>query len=326
MPSDSVSQLIINFLRCKTATYFTDVCVGSGSIAGGPDDTILTAYQNILGMDSKMAFLLVGKYILLFYEMLVAHSFLIRFPALHHHHLKAYYTQGCAADYYPFDSLGTYFDQLDAAQTSLDKLINVLNGNLDFIQKQCGSDGFTPFLVVARSMRENLQLLKSTVDEALNLVNCEDINRMYVNAVHDAGCTESPAAMYWIFVSLMVISVCGMTMISLRSAYLPSNYSGKIPEPSDNEKSASKNEPMFHHDDRNDSQTQITPIFQFDDEDSVSDISDGDATKTPTGYGAQAIVVRRYEGGVPSAPPVALFQQNRDDGGFHRSARAPAEI
>ena len=132
--------------------------------------------------------------------------------------------QGCVQDYYPFDFLGTYFDQLEKAQTSIDQLIKTLNGNLDFVQKECGTDGFAPFLILAKSMNKNLELLKETVDEALSLVNCEDINRMYVNAVHDAGCTKSPNALAWVYGSLLVISVCGMIMITLRASYLPSVY------------------------------------------------------------------------------------------------------
>jgi hypothetical protein len=54
----------------------------------------------------------------------------------------------------------------------------------------------------------------------LNLVDCEDINNMYVNAVHSATCNYAPAAMGWIYGTLLTISISGMIMITLRASYL----------------------------------------------------------------------------------------------------------
>lgn len=171
----------------------SDICVGSASNQGGPDDTVLTAYRNLLGAGSSIPFMVV-----------------------------MYYTQRCVDEYYPFDFLSTYLDQLKTAQSSIDTLIRTLDGNLGYVQQECGTDELTTFLILSKSMKKNLDLLKSTVDDLLMLVNCEDINKMYTNAVHDAGCTKAPAAMSWVYGSLMVISVCGMIIITLRAAYLPS--------------------------------------------------------------------------------------------------------
>ena len=49
------------------------------------------------------------------------------------------------------------------------------------------------------------------------------MNSMYASAVHSATCTHAPAAMGWIYGTLLTISISGFVMITLRSAYLPSD-------------------------------------------------------------------------------------------------------
>jgi len=63
-----------------------------------------------------------------------------------------------------------------------------------------------------------------TVVDALNLVNCKDINDLYVKAVHSATCTHAPATMGWMYGALLGISVSGMFMITLRASYLPTDH------------------------------------------------------------------------------------------------------
>lgn len=133
---------------------------------------------------------------------------------------EAYYTQRCLPKYYPYDFLGSYYNKLIIAQTSVDALINTLSGNLDMIAQQCGTTDGELFLSLAQSMQSSLSVLKTTVDKTMNLVNCEDINNLYVSAMHDATCTHAPTAMGWIYGTLLTISISGMIMITLRSSYL----------------------------------------------------------------------------------------------------------
>ena len=71
--------------------------------------------------------------------------------------------------------------------------------------------------------------LVKTVDNTLNLVNCKDINSMYVSAVHTATCTHAPAALGWIYGTLLTISISGMIMISFRSSYLAFEQNADTP-------------------------------------------------------------------------------------------------
>jgi len=191
--------IIVCCVLIPVAAVNADFCTGSTN-SGGPDDTILTSYRNLLGNDVSIRFRVV-----------------------------AFYTQRCLPQYYPYSFLGVYFDQLDTARSSIDDLIQVLSANLNTIQEQCGTDDGELFLSLAQSMKSNLDLLKETVDNTLNLVNCKDINSMYVSAVHSATCTHAPAALGWIYGTLLTISICGMIMISFRSAYLSSEQEAATP-------------------------------------------------------------------------------------------------
>ena len=77
---------------------------------------------------------------------------------------------------------------------------------------------------IVKDMAANLKLLQRQVDASLDLVKCENINKLYVNTLHEAGCTYSVDALAWIFASALVISVCGLIMIMLRSSYYPVEY------------------------------------------------------------------------------------------------------
>lgn len=71
-PTDSIDLL----------NAFADVCTGGGNLLNGPDDTILTVYQNLLGMDSTLVFLLVGESTLM-KSAFVDINFLIHLIAQH---------------------------------------------------------------------------------------------------------------------------------------------------------------------------------------------------------------------------------------------------
>ena len=91
------------------------------------------------------------------------------------------------------------------------------------LSNQCGRE-FGDVLDIVKDMASNLKLLQQQVDASLELVKCENINKLYVNTLHEAGCTYSVDAMAWIFASALVISVCGLIMIMLRSSYYPVEY------------------------------------------------------------------------------------------------------
>ena len=182
---------IICCLVLPLAVASADACSGGGNIRGGPDDTVLTIYRNIRGDDNGLIFQFV-----------------------------AFYTQQCNPNYYPFGFLSKYLSDLDTALDSSSTAAATLKANQLMLETQCGRS-FNDVITIVTDMTNNLMLLRKQANDALDLVNCEDINRLYVNTFYMTGCTYSVSAMAWIFASSFVISICGMVMIMLRTAYYP---------------------------------------------------------------------------------------------------------
>lgn len=168
-----------------------DVCTGGPILEGGPDDTILTVFRNLRGDDQSIVF-----------------------------QVLAYYTQRCDSEYYPFGFLSEYLDQLDGAISSTETVVDQVSNNLGLLELQCGKS-FEPFVRIAQAMNTNLDILKTEAANTLNLVSCKNINRLYVNTIHEATCTYAVDALAWIYSCSFIVAVCGMLMITLRAAYYP---------------------------------------------------------------------------------------------------------
>jgi len=194
-----VITIIVSCIVCcvilPISASSADACSGGGDILGGPDDTILTMWRNIRG------------------------SVLSQFVS--------YYTQRCNPDSYPFGFLSTYLDDLNNAVESTGNAAEVIRDNQALLSERCGRE-FTSAPKIVDDMDYNLNFLQQQVDASLDLINCESINKLYVNILHQAGCTDSMDAFVWIFASTLVISVCGLIMIMLRASYYPVEYL-KIP-------------------------------------------------------------------------------------------------
>jgi hypothetical protein len=193
-----IACYVICCLVLPLSAASADACSGGGNVHGGPDDTTLTIYRNLRGDVTDIEFQLVG-----------------------------YYTQQCNPEYDPFGFLSTHLNDLDTAMDSINTAIITVEGNQDSLIAQCGGD-FTDFSKLMIDMSNQLKLLKEQVDRSLDLVKCENINKLYVDIFHKAGCSYSVDAMAWIFTSSLVISVCGLIMIMLRSAYYPVQHLGLI--------------------------------------------------------------------------------------------------
>lgn len=212
-----VCCFVVCCLMLPASATAADACSGGGMVRGGPDDTVLTVYRNLRGDDDG---LLIFQFV-------------------------AFYTQRCDREYYPFGFLGEYLDQLDEAMESTEYASSALGDNQGLLESQCGRN-FDGVLEIVDEMHDNLVLLRRQVDYSLDLVKCENINSLYVNTVHEAGCTYSVDALAWIFASSLVVSVCGLIMIMLRAAYYPTEHlelsdtwSTKSPSPSKTMESAS---------------------------------------------------------------------------------------
>jgi len=190
-----VASIVVCCAMLPISATAADACSGGGDVRGGPDDTVLTVYRNLVGDDT-------GTIV---------------------NDLVGFYTQRCDPTYYPFDFLSEYLNQLDEAVKSTDTAYSAVQDNQGLLEARCGRE-FDNVITIVEDMNDNLKLLNAQADLSLDLIKCKNVNSLYVNTVHDAGCTYSVDALAWIFASALVISVCGMIMIMLRSAYYPEEY------------------------------------------------------------------------------------------------------
>ena len=128
-----------------------------------------------------------------------------------------YYTGGCRTPF-PFIFLGEYLDELNLAMNSTDVLRNSVDSiGIEELESLCGAE-FASLNSLLDDVAEKLVILSDSADLAFDLISCESINRIYVDTFHKAACDESASGLSWVFASLLVISICGMTMLTLRSA------------------------------------------------------------------------------------------------------------
>jgi hypothetical protein len=83
---------------------------------------------------------------------------------------------------------------------------------------------------LVKDINLNLVLLQDQAIVALDKFQCKNINDLYVNTVYETGCTYSVDAIAWMFACSLIISVCGLIMIMLRSSFYPVQYLGMSSE------------------------------------------------------------------------------------------------
>ncbi|KAL7520784.1 hypothetical protein ACHAWX_005496 [Stephanocyclus meneghinianus] len=189
-----VASYVVCALILPVSAVMADTCIGGGQAYGGPDDTVLTVYRNLRGDDTSILFL-----------------------------IMAYYTQRCNSMYYPFGQVTKYLDDLDGAIDSTNTVIDMIQNNLSLLLDQCGRS-YDSVVSLMKDVNISLRTLRNSADQTLSLVQCKNINQLYVNTVHDATCTYSVEALAWIFGTSLVISVSGLIIIMLRAAYYPEEY------------------------------------------------------------------------------------------------------
>eukprot|EP00586_Coscinodiscus_wailesii_P022786 CAMPEP_0172497228 /NCGR_PEP_ID=MMETSP1066-20121228/96904_1 /TAXON_ID=671091 /ORGANISM="Coscinodiscus wailesii, Strain CCMP2513" /LENGTH=547 /DNA_ID=CAMNT_0013269875 /DNA_START=144 /DNA_END=1787 /DNA_ORIENTATION=- len=130
-----------------------------------------------------------------------------------------YIVEGCRAET-PFLFVSNYQSAVSIAASTTQTYVNTLdNLGTEYLQQNCAGD--------VTSIQGTLQLLETNLSEqskntleAISLTDCQPLNEIYVQAAHDATCDYSVTALIWIFASLMVLAVCGLTVITLRAAWL----------------------------------------------------------------------------------------------------------
>lgn len=133
--------------------------------------------------------------------------------------ILVYFTVGCTSDN-PFEFIDVYEGDLNVAISTL----QITQAQIDavgvgYLSQICKQD-VSELVNVLSPMQDNLVELLQIFGRSLSLFSCQRINEMYVNTFHIGLCEYSINAISWIFVSLLVIAICGMVLITLRASWL----------------------------------------------------------------------------------------------------------
>lgn len=74
------------------------------------------------------------------------------------------------------------------------------------------------------SMLEVIEVVLDAVRRTTDLISCETIVPIYTNMFYDGTCKYSMSAVMWVFSGLLIMSVFGLGMITMRAAIKPTMY------------------------------------------------------------------------------------------------------
>jgi len=130
-----------------------------------------------------------------------------------------YYIEGCR-NKDPFADIRIYEQNLTNTRNQLTNFTNLLTNRnlLPQLEVSCQRN-YTSVLTMLRNFTDVIDILRNFTGSALDLVNCQHVNKIYVSFVHDTTCRDVPTGITWMFATFIIISVCGVVMITLRSAW-----------------------------------------------------------------------------------------------------------
>jgi hypothetical protein len=164
-----------------------DACVSNG---GGPDETIAEILDLYYSDQNSTA-----------YQMIYA------------------YTNACAIQN-PTQDLVDLEDQLQTTVNSIWREISIVDSvGRDQLAAACGSS-LDEFLDETRQLAKSLSTIRKAVDSTIDTLDCKVINPIYVKAVHVEICGETATGLGIAFILLLILSICLMVMVTLRTSWL----------------------------------------------------------------------------------------------------------
>ena len=137
--------------------------------------------------------------------------------------LNYYILDGCRGEYEQLTVVQDLLVSLDEGTQATKDLAALVEANQEDFEAVCGGEpgSLDPLLVTLALAIESFDEVKSIGDSATNLLECEDINAIWVDIVHDAFCTSAPSAFNWMFASVTAVYSSGIMIYLIRGALLP---------------------------------------------------------------------------------------------------------
>lgn len=174
------------------AVMNADFCIGDPTM-GGPDSTTMNILQ----------------------QSQIKNQSELLFDA------SVYWFNGCQSEF-PFTFIDNYEQQLNASITSMQTLQDMMqNVTIGELEQICGVIGdFDAIDQYFDRLKQNFLQMSSSSSSVSDMLRCESVNSIYIDAVHENACTNVPRALLWSFSALLIVSFIGMLMIMLRPAWL----------------------------------------------------------------------------------------------------------
>jgi hypothetical protein len=130
------------------------------------------------------------------------------------------YILGCDEGKPMSELLTPFLNQLkEATQFIWNELSLVDSIGRDHLVEMCGSSAMDVFLTSAVDVADLLTSLQYTVQNTQTTLSCPIIRSYYVSVIHKSLCTDAANATAAGFLLFLVISICSLCMIALRSAW-----------------------------------------------------------------------------------------------------------
>jgi hypothetical protein len=99
--------------------------------------------------------------------------------------------------------------------------LSVINSTLTGVDTVCNEGGVKNIGLLATAILSSLLSVSLYIATLSPLLTCNYISPIYNKMVNDAVCTLNPCAMAWILACLLIISMTGLTTITLRPSFVP---------------------------------------------------------------------------------------------------------
>jgi hypothetical protein len=184
----SVTCWVVTIAAAVSAAVSSDAC--SPGSSGSPDDTVRGILQ-AQGVNPNS----------IVFEFVTA------------------YSRGCKGD----DPTAIFNDVKSQLQTVVEYIWRNLSAvdsvGVSEITDLCGGDQLDGFLTSARDLARDLTTIRKAMEIADLALDCDRMNPLYVDALHDSMCTDIASASAWGFVLFFAIGLSTMSMITLRASW-----------------------------------------------------------------------------------------------------------
>jgi hypothetical protein len=139
--------------------------------------------------------------------------------------INHYIVDGCAGEYVEFGAIQDVLSELDNAVKQAKDMETLLGENSEVFEVVCNDasavDSLSSTLGQAVVAFDQVAAFGKN---ATNLLNCERINELWVDFMHDGVCTSLPTAFSYMFSTMTAIYAAGILIFMFRGALLPSTF------------------------------------------------------------------------------------------------------